>query len=51
MKNQPRPDDARPHNDILNMTALENERKRQKEETLRWISDSALSRFRNAWGH
>jgi hypothetical protein len=33
----------------LNMTALENERKMQREETLRWISVSALSKLRVLW--
>ena len=35
----------------MKMTALENERKQQREETLKWISTSALSKFRSAWGH
>ena len=35
----------------LKMTALENERKQQREETLKWISTSALSKLRSAWGH
>ncbi len=33
----------------LNMTALENEVKLQREETLRWISVSALSKLRVVW--
>jgi hypothetical protein len=33
----------------LNMTALEIERKHQREETLKWISASALSRLRHVW--
>ena len=38
-------------NRYLKMTALENERKQQREETLKWISTSALSKLRSAWGH
>lgn len=34
----------------LNLTALENDRKRLREETLEWISISALSKLRVAWG-
>ena len=34
----------------LNLTALENDRKRLREETLDWISISALSKLRVAWG-
>jgi len=33
----------------LNMAALENERKLQREETLEWISVSALSKLRHVW--
>jgi len=40
-----------PDSRYLNMTALENERKQQREETLKWISTSALSKLRSAWGH
>ena len=31
--------------------ALENERKQQREETLEWISVSALSKLRLVWGN
>jgi hypothetical protein len=34
----------------LNLTALENDRKQLREETLEWISISALSKLRVAWG-
>ena len=34
----------------LNLTTLENERKQLREETLQWISLSALSKLRVAWG-
>ena len=34
----------------LDMAAMENERKQLREETLEWISLSALSRLRVAWG-
>jgi hypothetical protein len=30
-------------------TALEKERQQDREETLKWISVSALSKFRHAW--
>ena len=30
-------------------TGLEKERQQEREETLRWISVSALSKFRHAW--
>ena len=30
-------------------TALENERRQEREETLKWISVSALEKFRHAW--
>ena len=30
-------------------TALEKERQHEREETLKWISVSALSSFRHAW--
>ena len=32
-------------------TALEHERKQQREETLEWISVSALSKLRLVWGN
>ena len=31
------------------MTALEQERKRQREQTLQWISVHALQKFRRTW--
>lgn len=31
------------------MVVAENERKQQREETLKWISLSALAKFRQAW--
>jgi hypothetical protein len=34
----------------LNLTALENDRKQLREETLEWLSISALSKLRVAWG-
>jgi len=34
-----------------NMIALECERKRQIEETKRWISAHALKKLRQAWRH
>lgn len=33
----------------LNRNALENERRQEREETLKWITDSALDKFRHAW--
>jgi hypothetical protein len=33
-----------------NVVTLENERKQLREETLKWISVSALSRLRLVWG-
>ena len=32
-------------------TAREQELLRRKEETLQWISESAVARFRVAWNH
>ena len=32
-------------------TAFEKERRQEREETLRWISVSALSTLRHAWRH
>jgi len=34
---------------LQSMTALERERKRQREQTLQWISVHALQKFRKAW--
>ena len=34
----------------LDMAAMENEQKQLRAETLEWISLSALSRLRVAWG-
>ncbi len=34
---------------FVKRTAVENERKHEREETLKWISDSALDKFRHAW--
>ena len=34
---------------FLTMTALEYERKRQREQTLQWISIHALQRLRKTW--
>ena len=34
---------------FLSMTALEYERKRQREQTLQWISTHALQKFRETW--
>ena len=51
MKNQSTSKSDKPETHFSKMTILENERKQQKEETLRWISDSALSKFRHAWRH
>lgn len=33
----------------FSMTALEMERQQQREETLKWISNSAISTLRLAW--
>ena len=33
----------------LNRNALQNERRQEREETLKWITDSALDKFRHAW--
>ena len=33
----------------FSMTALETERQQQREETLKWISNSAISTLRLAW--
>ena len=38
------------HGKFMDMTALEKERKQLREETLEWISLSALSKLRVAWG-
>jgi hypothetical protein len=34
---------------FLSMTALEHERKRQREQTLQWISIHALQELRKTW--
>jgi hypothetical protein len=34
---------------FVKRTAVENERQQEREATLRWISDSALEKFRHAW--
>lgn len=50
MNKQPIPNPGHQNSNFLNLAALEYERKRQKEETIRWISQSALSKLRHAWG-
>ena len=37
--------------DIQIPTAREQEMLRRKEETLQWISESAVAKFRMAWNH
>jgi hypothetical protein len=36
---------------FLSMAALECERKRQREQTLQWISIHALQKLRKTWRH
>jgi hypothetical protein len=49
MKKQLKLKTPKTHSQTPNTRAMETERKRQKQESLRWISGNAVSIFRQTW--